>query len=163
MICQFSVYTNGQAAKLETVLTYDGTEHPESAGFEEVDHTADVALRIWGPDFEALLRQAALGAARLMCGSMPRGPTVRKRFALEAFDRESLLVEWLGELVFSAEVDRDLFYEFDFESVTDRRLIAVAYGKRVDSLQTVIKAVTYHNLKITKTDGRLEVTVVFDV
>ena len=145
------------------MFTNGGTEHPDSAGFEEVDHTADVALRIWGPDFETLLRQAALGAARLMCESMPSGPTVQKRFTLEAFDRESLLVEWLGELAFSAEVNRNVFYEFDFECVTDHRLIAVAHGNRVDSLQTAIKAVTYHNLKIIKIDRRLEATVVFDV
>jgi len=145
------------------VLTYNGTEHPDSAGFEEVDHTADAALRIWGPDLEALLRQAALGMARLMCGSMPIGPPVRKQFTLEAFDRESLLVEWLGELAFSAEADRHLFFEFDLECTTDCRLIAVAYGRQFESLQTVVKAVTYHNLKIIETDRQLETTVVFDV
>ena len=149
--------------KLDEALSCGGTEHTDSEGFEEVDHTADVALRIWGPDFEALLRQAALGTARLTCDSMPRGVTVRKRFTLEAFDRESLLVEWLNELAFSMEADRSVFFEFDFECVTDRRLIAVAHGRQVDSLQTPIKAVTYHNLKIVKTDRRLEVTVVFDV
>ena len=98
-----------------------------------------------------------------MYDSAPRGPVVRKRFTLEAFDRESLLVEWLSELTFTAEVNRNVFYEFDFECVTDRRLIAVAHGRRVDSLQTAIKAVTFHNLKIIKTDRRLEATVVFDV
>jgi SHS2 domain-containing protein len=94
---------------------------------------------------------------------MRGGPAVRKRFSLEAFDRESLLVEWLGELAYSAEVNREVFYAFDFECVTDHSLIVVACGNRVDSLQTVIKAVTYHNLKIVKTDYRLEATVVFDV
>ena len=145
------------------MLTKGDTEDPDSAGFLEVDHTADIALRIWGPDFEALLRQAALGMARLMCNSMPDGPEIRKRFSLEAFDRESLLVDWLGELAYSAEVNRDVFHEFDFECVTDCRLIAIAYGNRAESLQTVIKAVTYHNLKIIEKDRKLETTVVFDV
>ena len=136
------------------VSKYDSAELTASAGFEEVDHTADVALRIWGPDLEALLRQAALGAARLMCDSMPGGPTVRKHFTIEAFDRESLLVEWLEELAYSAEINRDVFYEFDFEYVTDRRLIAVASGKHVDSLQTVILSHLFELglLVVTETD-----------
>ncbi len=149
--------------ELDAVLTKGNSEDPDRAGFEEVDHTADVAIRIWAPNFEGLLCQAALGATRLMCDLMRGGPAVRKRFSLEAFDRESLLVEWLGELAYSAEVNREVFYAFDFECVTDHRLIVVACGNRVDSLQTVIKAVTYHNLKIVKTDYRLEATVVFDV
>ena len=153
----------GRHAKLDVVLTKNDTEDPDSAGFKEIDHTADVALHIWGPNFEALLRQAALGAAQLMCGSIPGSAKIQKRFIIEAFDRESLLVEWLGELAYSAEADRSVFCGFDFECVTDSRLIAVAYGQRVKSLQTAIKAVTYHNLKIIKTDRRLEATVVFDV
>ena len=153
----------GRYLKLDEELSYDGVEYTGNAGYEEIDHTADVALRIWGPDFEALLCQAALGTARLMCDSMPHGPMVRKHFTLKAFDRESLLVEWLGELVYSAEVNREVFYEFNFEFVSDCRLIAFAYGKRVDSLQTAIKAVTYHKLQIIRTDRGLETTVVFDV
>lgn len=153
----------GTRTDLKAVLTKNGAKHPDSSGFEEIDHIADAALRIWGPDFEALLRQAALGMARLMCNSSLHGETVRKRFVLEAFDRESLLVEWLGELAFSAELDRNVFFEFDFEFVTDHRLIVDACGIKADSLQTVIKAVTYHHLKISTTDQGFETTVVFDV
>ena len=150
-------------AELGVALIKGNSVKSDRAGFEEVDHTADVALRIWAPNFEALLCQAALGMTRLMYGSITSGQVVRKRFSLEAFDRESLLVEWLGELAYSAEINREVFYEFGFECVTDCRLIAAACGNRVDSLQTVIKAVTYHNLKIIKTDRGLEATVVFDV
>jgi hypothetical protein len=33
----------------------------KQAGFEEVSHTADWALRVWSPDFVGLLEQAARG------------------------------------------------------------------------------------------------------
>jgi SHS2 domain-containing protein len=134
------------------------------AGFEEIDHTADVALRLWAPDFETLLVQAARGAAWIMTGKMSPGPfQVRKHLALEAFDRESLLVAWLGELAYSAEVDRELFFRFEFDRVTDRRLMAVAEGNRVPALKTVIKAVTYHDLEIVETARGFETTIVIDV
>jgi SHS2 domain-containing protein len=136
----------------------------ESAGFEEVDHTADAALKLWAPDFESLLVQAAWGAAWILTGSMLSGPfPIRKHLALEAFDRESMLVAWLGELAYLAEADRELFVRFEFDHITSRRLIAVAEGIRVPSLKTVIKAVTYHDLEVVETERGLETTVVFDV
>ncbi len=136
----------------------------EAAGFEEIDHTADAALRLWAPDFETLLVQAARGAAWIMTGKVLSGPfPVQKRLALEAFDRESLLVAWLGELAYSAEVDRELFFSFKFDRVTDSRLIAAAEGLQVPVLKTVIKAVTYHDLAIVETERGLEATVVLDV
>lgn len=151
----------------------DMTKHPEAkgemapeaaAGFEEVDHTADVALRLWAPDFETLLVQAARGSALIMAGKLPFGPfPVRKHLALEAFDRESLLVAFLGELTYSAEADREIFSIFEFDRVTDRKLVAVAQGVRIPVLKTVIKAVTYHDLEIVETERGLEATVVFDV
>jgi len=135
-----------------------------AAGFEEIDHTADAALHLWAPDFEALLIQAARGAAWIMTDKMSSGPfPVRKHMALEAFDRESLLVAWLGELAYSAEADRELFFSFEFNRVTDSRLIVDAEGIRVLALKTVIKAVTYHDLEIIETERGLEATVVLDV
>jgi SHS2 domain-containing protein len=143
--------------------------HPEvqvshGAGFEEIDHTADVALRLWGRDFKTLLVQAARGAASILSGRMLSGPfPIRKHFSLEAFDRESLLVTFLEELAYSAEADREIFIDFKFERVTDRRLNVLAEGVRVPALKTVIKAVTYHDLEIVETERGLEATVVLDV
>jgi SHS2 domain-containing protein len=135
-----------------------------AAGFEEVDHTADVALRLWAPDYKSLLVQAALGTASILTGRIPSGPLpVGKHMALEAFDRESLLVTFLGELAYFAEVDREIFLKFEFECVTDRRLVVLAEGLRVPALKTVIKAVTYHDLEIVETGRGLRATIVLDV
>jgi len=135
-----------------------------ASGFEEIDHTADVALRIWAPDFKTLLVAAARGTAGILTDRLPSGPfSVRKHLALEAFDRESLLVAFLGELAYWAEADQEIFLNFEFETLTDRRLTAAAEGARVPSLKTVIKAVTYHELEIVETAPGLETTVVFDV
>jgi SHS2 domain-containing protein len=146
------------------MTTHPEVEGPPGAGFEEIDHTADVALRLWAPDFQTLLVQAARGAASILSGTIPSGPfPVRKHFALEAFDRESLLVTFLGELAYSAEVDREIFLNFDFERVTDRRMVALAEGVRVPALKTVIKAVTYHELEVVETERGVAATVVLDV
>lgn len=129
-----------------------------------VDHTADWALRISGRDLAGLFRHAAEGLAGLLAGD---GTEVNldetRSVRLEAYDSESLLVEWLSELAYWAERDGLVFREFDLDEITPTSLRATARGGRVEQLQKHIKAVTYHDLAIRPTDQGLEVTVVFDV
>jgi SHS2 domain-containing protein len=136
----------------------------EAAGFEEVEHTADWALRVRGRDLRELLENAARGMSSLLVADLSAIPTdVERRFELDAFDAESLLVEWLSELAYWAEADMLLFREFELTHVNAHHLEALARGGQVADMQKVIKAVTYHNLEIVEMDHGLEATVVFDV
>ena len=132
--------------------------------FEEVEHTADWALRVRGRDFRELLVNAARGMSCLLVSDPAAIPTdVERRFELDAFDDESLLVEWLSELAYWAEAEMLVFRGFDLSQVRPDHLEAVVRGGQVPSLQKHIKAVTYHNLEIVETEDGLEATVVFDV
>lgn len=139
-------------------------EPPLDAGFEEIEHTADWALRVRGRDLPELLVQAALGMGSLLVAELAAVPVdVERRFALEAIDAESLLVNWLGELAYWAEAESLVFREFDLLELTPTALQAIARGGRVQNLEKHIKAVTYHNLEIVASERGLEATVVFDV
>lgn len=132
--------------------------------FEEVDHTADWALRVRGAGLPELLVNAARGMAGLIAAdpdTIP--PDEERRLELEAYDAESLLVTWLSELAYWAEAESLVFTRFHLESVSPTTLTATVRGGRVFPLQKHIKAVTYHNLEIAETDTGLEVTIVFDV
>ena len=133
--------------------------------FEEVEHTADWALRVRGRDLRQLLANAARGMSHLLVSDLEAiSGHVERRFSLDALDAESLLVTWLSELAYWAEAELLVFHEFDLSQVTPEHLEAIAQGGHVSDLQKHIKAVTYHNLRITETeDGWLEATVVFDV
>src|SRR5262245_31383561 len=136
----------------------------QKAGFEEVEHTADWALRIQGRDLCELLGNAAWGMSHLLVAEPAEIPLeIEQQFDLEADDAESLLVNWLGELAYWAESERVVFGEFELRRVTPAHLEATARGGRVADLQKHIKAVTYHNLAIVATEAGLEATVVFDV
>jgi SHS2 domain-containing protein len=133
-------------------------------GFEEVEHTADWALRVRGRDLRELLVNAARGMSRLLVSDVEAIPSeVERRFELDAFDAESLLVEWLGELAYWVEAEMLVFREFDLPQVAVDHLEAVVRGGHVPDLQRHIKAVTYHALEIIETEDGLEATVVFDV
>ncbi|MFN8457259.1 MAG: archease [Anaerolineae bacterium] len=132
--------------------------------FEEIEHTADWALRIRGRDWPQFLVNAAQGMTSLLVADPAAIPLAEERqIELEAFDAESLLVNWLSELAYWAEREQLLFREFMLMEASPTRLQGIVRGGHVSNLQKHIKAVTYHNLAITQTDQGLEATVVFDV
>ncbi len=139
-------------------------EDDQNRGYEEIEHTADNALRIHGHSMEELLQNAAHGMNSLMLNDVAIISTqIQKYVEVEAIDAESVLVEWLAELAYWAETHLLVFKRFEIESVTPVRVQATLFGGKVNKLQKHIKAVTYHNLEIIKTDKGLEATVVFDV
>lgn len=134
------------------------------ANYEIVDHTADWALRVWGMDFADLLLNAAVGMNELMLGKGISVPATESRqLSLEAFDRETLLVDWLSDLAYFAEMEQMVFPHITLTTVTPTHLSANLRGGPVAELVKHIKAVTYHNLEIIETAVGLEVTIVFDV
>jgi SHS2 domain-containing protein len=134
------------------------------ADFEIVDHTADWAIRVWGRDFRALLLNAAWAVNSLLVSRPETVPArIEKQFALEAIDRESLLVEWLSELAYFAEMEGLVFSSLELPEVSSTALSARVRGDKVQEMQKHIKAVTYHNLAVTETERGLETTVVLDV
>ena len=140
------------------------SESGHKAAFEEIEHTADRALRIYGSDLRQLLVNAAHGMNSLIVKKSAATLTpVEKSVELEAMDAEGLLVEWLSELAFWAETEMFVFSRFELHEVSTTRLKATIWGKRSDQLEKHIKAVTYHNLEIVQADDGLAATVVFDV
>jgi SHS2 domain-containing protein len=134
------------------------------ADFEEIEHTADWALRVRGASLRELLSHAARGMSSLLVPDLETVPAdVQRQVELDALDAESLLVEWLGELAYWAESEALIFCEYDLAEVSPTHLRATLRGGRVLGLQKHIKAVTYHNLKILATEDGLETTIVFDV
>jgi SHS2 domain-containing protein len=133
-------------------------------GFEEVEHTADKALRIFGADLTELFLSAAAGLTHLMAADVSDISTeIEKTIELDAIDAESLLVEWLSELAYWAESEMLVFKKFKIQQATATHLQAKIFGGKTSMLEEHIKAVTYHNLKIVKTAKGLEATIVFDV
>ena len=132
--------------------------------FEIVDHTADWAIRVTAPDLAALFIYAAQGMNSLLVTPGEVVPlNMQREVVLDAYDAESLLVDWLGELVYWAEMEQVIMHEFDLQLVSPTTLRAIVRGGRASALEKHIKAVTYHNLAIADTPDGLQVTLVFDV
>ena len=75
--------------------------HPAACdGFEEVEHTAEWAYRVWGSTLEELFVRAAKGLYALAGVQSEDSSRIDREIHLEGLDRISLLVAWLNELLF---------------------------------------------------------------
>ena len=140
--------------------------------YEIIPHTADIGLRVFGRDLKELFSNAARGMINLVIGApsdfIPRKAMKVKVSGLSA---EELLVSWLSELLYKLMEERWLGIEFDISSLGEREnkffLTAEIKGQKIDynktPLQREIKAVTYHNIEIKKTNGIYSVEIIFDV
>ena len=137
---------------------------PNIGFFKEIEHTADLALRCGGPDLESLFRSAARGMYHLMgAAAQDLDTEVCRKVHLAADDVESLLVDWLGELAYLAESRYLVFPEMTFETLSANRLEAMLVGGRTSHIDTLVKAVTYHRLRVERSEEGFAATVVFDV
>lgn len=131
-------------------------------GFEEKKHTADWALLVWGKDIPSIFTEAARGMVALMAPQVEPSPRQTRLCSIHGADDESRLVAFLNELLFMLEQDKLVFDTFDLEMNRDG-FIARMQGSRFTSIEKLIKAVTFHNLKIEPTPQGYQVEIVFDV
>ncbi|MEA3340680.1 MAG: archease [Chloroflexota bacterium] len=131
--------------------------------FEEIEHTADIAIRVWGRDLTELFVNAAYGLACQLTDPDAMERTIERTIALEAYDAETLLVTWLEELLYLGERDECVFIEFDVREIASTRLRAIVKGGPVQEHGRHIKAVTFNEMEIVCTGAGCETVIVFDV
>ncbi len=143
------------------------TDYNLKMPFEELDHTADLSLRVWAADLPQLFVESASGMNALAGMMLADSPRTQRAFSTCADDAESLLVSFLSELVFFAEQEALAFDKIDLK-IEDGKgesysLSATLNGASILSSNKSIKAVTFHNLQIRQTERGYEVEIVFDV
>lgn len=131
-------------------------------GFELIEHTADLAIRVTGRDLPDLFANAASALFHLMAAPPDTAERIRE-VNVESIDLEGLLVDWLNELIFLHEVHGESFISFDILAFTPTCLRAMIWGGPTRQKLKTIKAATFHNLEVLETDAGAQATIVFDV
>ncbi len=135
--------------------------------FEELEHTADALVRVQGTTLNEVFADAGRAMFHVMYGHGPcedRG--VMRQISLEAKDLESLLVDYLSELLFITDAENIVFCKFDVD-IQDTHLSAVVSGEPFDPARhsdgTQIKGISYSGLKIVKEGDIYIVDILFDI
>jgi len=134
--------------------------------FEILNHTADIRGRIYGRNMEELFVNASELLYFLMSPEFYGEKEVVAKVELSGDTSEELLVKFLNELIYYAEVKKGSgrFYALTIKKKEEKFYLdcEMAYRK-IKRMAREIKAATYHNLRIKKEKGVLTASLIFDV
>lgn len=132
-----------------------------------IDHTADTGIELEAPTLQDLFTQAALAFCDLICDIDSVAATDSSHISVKAETPEQLFQKFLSELLFYFDSEYRLYSKIQIESFSEKELSALIAGEKVDKsrheIKLGIKAVTYHQLKITKKGKTWKARVIFDV
>lgn len=143
--------------------------------FEQLPHTADIKIRVYGFSLKQLFEHALIGMfqsigpkikdckienERVVCDNLPETHEV----SVSGTDAEMVLVEFLSEALYLSDVYNEAYLHATVHEVDDSHAKVTIHGIKVDGFEVVeIKAVTYHDLKIEQIDGVWRTDIVFDI
>ena len=137
--------------------------------FEELPHTADIRIRARAPTLDALFSDVFDALMQVMYGpaGVPdRNPVVERNVELSSPDTESLLTDFLSEVLFLSEVD-GLVFSHAVITITGLHLSAVLHGESFNPKKhsggTEVKGISYTGLAVQKDANGYMVDIVFDV
>lgn len=128
-------------------------------GFEFLSHIADFKTRARGKSKKEVFQNTFLGIISCIEPQFLNIGAIRK-IEITSTDAETLLVDFLNEILYLSETRKEAYQEIEFTFLKDNELKASIKGKKVKSFARHIKAATYHDLKIRrKKDKTWEATV----
>lgn len=133
--------------------------------FEILEHPADVGFHAWGNTAEELFRESALALADI---AFPAGDgTDEYPIAVSGHDYESLMVNWLDEILYVFDSAKFAPYDFRVDEVSTTAIRAHLIGEPRDAVhhpwKVIVKAITYHGIEVVQRNGRWESRVFVDV
>jgi SHS2 domain-containing protein len=135
-----------------------------SASHEFAEHTGEVELHLRASTLAELLAEAGRALGGLLLGDAPKkAADLFRSIRVDSSDRAALLVDWLNELIYQAEADSFIAVEFEGAEASDTRITARARGLRAERPPGLVKAATFHGLRVSEGKKGLEAQVILDV
>ena len=138
-----------------------------SRPYEVLEHPADIGFRAFSETLPGLYAASAL--AMISIGYDPAAAEPRGEYpiSVESGDRESLMVDWLNEVLYCFDGRGIAFRDFRVDEFHDFAIAATGLGEPRDPVRhranLIVKAVTYHQLRIENRDGLWTAEVFLDI
>lgn len=144
--------------------------------FEILEHTADLRVKVFGSSPRELFKNALSAMSFTqkpevfkqskvgkIIGKL-RGRQLSEAISVESMDYNTLLVDFLSEVLSRSDSLNSVFFDIKFDNFSETELEGQVKGVRVDSFDEDIKAVTYHEVDIKEIEpGKWESLLVFDI
>ena len=135
--------------------------------FRFLNHTGDLAIEIYGQSLKDLYENAGQALFAVLTDPSKVEARVETAIALSYDNLETLLVDWLGELLYLHDSKGLLFRQFEVESIENERFEAKAWGESFEVgrhvIRTGVKAVTFHELEVKQERAHWRARVVLDL
>lgn len=134
--------------------------------YQLLSHTADVRLKVYGKNYEELFQNAAFGLANVLYNKIERKIKLargHKKITARSIDAATLLADFLNQILAESNIEKKVFPRVKILKVSPREVEAQLFGVSVDHFDEDVKAVSYHNAEIRKTNNGLEAEFVLDI
>jgi SHS2 domain-containing protein len=122
--------------------------------FRILEHTADIGFEAFGSTREETFANAARALFDLIVDFDTIAPGQDITVRIEGADPESVLVNWLSELLYLHDAKGWLFRDFEIQNLQDDSLTAIARGEKFQrsrhQVKLQVKAITYHQLALER-------------
>ena len=134
--------------------------------YKYLEHTADAKFIAFGRDIDEVFSNSALAMFNILGDTTKVKVTKTKKIKLKARSYESLLYDFLNELLFLLDT-KDFFLkevrEIEINNKFELEAAVVGDNYKNYDLKSDIKAVTYNDMSIRKTNKGYEAVVVVDI
>lgn len=144
--------------------------------FEILEHAPDIKLKVFGSSPKELFTNAlyAMGYVQKpevveqstvgrIIGTI-RGKRVSEDFLIESMDYNTLLVDFLAEVLSISDSHDAVFFDAKFKSFSEFKIEGKIYGVKVDDFSQGVKGVTYHEVEVKEAEpGQWESLLVLDI
>jgi SHS2 domain-containing protein len=138
--------------------------------FEFLPHTADVYVQAYGKDLAEAFANCALGMEETITKLAKVKPKMTKEVTVESEDEQALLVDFLTQLLILHDAENMVFSKIKVrihETENGFKLSAELGGEEFDEKKhehgTYVKAATYRDMEIEKSNKGARVKVLLDI
>jgi SHS2 domain-containing protein len=152
--------------KIESMIPQPETRNSKLR-YRVFDHTADLGLEIYGGDERELFSNAAFALFDIITDINSIDMRENRYISIEGSDREDLLVNFLREILYLFNREEFLSKGFSISTLDSHHLTGEVKGECFDPekhrINTEIKAVTYHQVKVQRTPQGWKGRIICDV
>jgi SHS2 domain-containing protein len=131
---------------------------------ERVEHTGELELRLGAPTLAGLLGEALRAVAdEVEEEGAPAGGDERRPVAIDSSGADTLLADLLNEAIFLMETEGFMPAGLDARELSGGRLRGDLLGRSAEAVRPLVKAATYHRLRVWRDEEGWRGTVVLDV
>jgi SHS2 domain-containing protein len=135
--------------------------------YEVIDIFGDAGIRAFGADCAEAWGSAGIGMYSLITDLEQVGENKTVEIEVSSNSPEGLLIKYLNELIFHFDTFNFIGKRIEVTEFSESFIRAKVHGEEFDprkhEQRLLLKAATYHNIKVAKSDSRCEVEVIFDI